>query len=84
MEGGVQVVVPLVDADSSTDEEESVLQFVGFDCDVERRVSEVCEGVDVYSGVVDESADDSDAGTHGCVVERSPTRLKPVVDIDHG
>jgi hypothetical protein len=51
---------------------------------MEWRISEISKGIDVDSGVVDESADDGDTWTHGSIVKRSPAGLIFVVDVDCG
>lgn len=82
MEGSALIIVSLIDAHSSGNEQQAVLQLIGLSSDMERSFSEISKGVDIYAGVIDESADDLDRGVHSCVVDRRPVALIPVVDID--
>lgn len=82
MKSRVEIAIPFVDADSCTDEQLAIFEFVGFGSDMEGSLAEISEGIYVDAGVIDKSADNLNGGMHGGVVKGRPVGLETVVDVD--
>ena len=49
---------------------------------MQRSVPEISQRIDINPGMIDESTQNLNSGTHGCIVKRGPVGLVPVIDID--
>jgi len=56
VEGCIEIIIQFVDTDPSTKQQLDVFLFVSLDSDVKRSIPEVSDSIDIYSGVVDQPA----------------------------
>ncbi len=83
MQRSVEIIVALIKANPRAEQQQTVFQLVGLAGNMEGGLAEISQGVDVDSGVVDQTAEDLDGTFHGRVVQGCPVGLVTVVYVDH-